>query len=204
MIDPADKQTEALPLEPQKRGRGRPSTGQAMTPAEKQRAYRQRLAEQQKSQVPAVQLEKVRSTAAEYLEKLGQQLADAKAETAAAIARAEKAESNVTVNGDTFYNKETVIALELEIVRLRKENKELAQIAQELQKGNVTKYAVNTPKKFEAVLQTRYKGKRRWIDIDRGSKSDMDARARGLNKLAEQGRTDDTYRSIPCMPKDPE
>lgn len=92
MIDPADKQTASLPLEP-KRGRGRPSTGHAMTPAEKQRAYRQRLADQQKSQVPAVLLEKTRSTAAEYLEKLGQQLADAKAEAAAAIARAEKAEN---------------------------------------------------------------------------------------------------------------
>lgn len=42
MIDPADKQTAALPLEP-KRGRGRPATGQAMTPAEKQRAYRERI-----------------------------------------------------------------------------------------------------------------------------------------------------------------
>jgi len=95
MIDPADKQTAELPLEQPKRGRGRPSTGQAMTPAEKQRAYRQRLADQQKSQVPAVQLEKVRSTAAEYLEKLGQQLADAKAEAATAIIRAEKAEAEL-------------------------------------------------------------------------------------------------------------
>lgn len=43
MIDPADKQTESLPLEQPKRGRGRPTTGQAMTPAEKQRAYRERL-----------------------------------------------------------------------------------------------------------------------------------------------------------------
>lgn len=45
MIDPTDKQTVALPLEttPVKRSRGRPSTGKAMTPAEKQRAYRERL-----------------------------------------------------------------------------------------------------------------------------------------------------------------
>lgn len=44
MIDPTDKQTQALPLDeqPAKRKRGRPATGKAMTPAEKQRAYRER------------------------------------------------------------------------------------------------------------------------------------------------------------------
>lgn len=42
MIDPADKETQSLPLEQPKRGRGRPSTGQAMTPAQKQKAYRDR------------------------------------------------------------------------------------------------------------------------------------------------------------------
>lgn len=44
MIDPADKQTQAIPLDeqPAKRKRGRPATGKAMTPAEKQRAYRER------------------------------------------------------------------------------------------------------------------------------------------------------------------
>lgn len=44
MIDPADQQTQALPLEekPAKKRRGRPATGKAMTPAEKQRAYRER------------------------------------------------------------------------------------------------------------------------------------------------------------------
>lgn len=44
MIDPTDKATLALPLDesPQRKRRGRPSTGKAMTPAEKQRAYRER------------------------------------------------------------------------------------------------------------------------------------------------------------------
>lgn len=42
MIDALDKQTQALPFEQVKRGRGRPKTGNAMTPAEKQRAYRER------------------------------------------------------------------------------------------------------------------------------------------------------------------
>lgn len=42
MIDPADKQTAYLPLEQPKRGRGRPATGAALTPAQKQKAYRER------------------------------------------------------------------------------------------------------------------------------------------------------------------
>lgn len=49
MIDPADKQTQALPMDeqPAKRKRGRPATGKAMTPAEKQRAYRERVKSKQ-------------------------------------------------------------------------------------------------------------------------------------------------------------
>jgi len=53
MIDPADQQTQALPLDeqPAKKRRGRPATGKAMTPAEKQRAYRER----QKSNVTEIE-----------------------------------------------------------------------------------------------------------------------------------------------------
>jgi len=49
MIDPADQKTQALPLDeqPAKRKRGRPATGQAMTPAEKQRVYRERVKSKQ-------------------------------------------------------------------------------------------------------------------------------------------------------------
>lgn len=43
MIDPEGKKTINLPMEQPKRGRGRPSTGKALTPAEKQKAYRERL-----------------------------------------------------------------------------------------------------------------------------------------------------------------
>lgn len=41
MKDHLDKQTQLLPLEP-KRERGRPATGQALSNAERQRAYRER------------------------------------------------------------------------------------------------------------------------------------------------------------------
>lgn len=49
MIDQAEKQTQTIPLDeqPAKRKRGRPATGQAMTPAEKQRAYRERVKSKQ-------------------------------------------------------------------------------------------------------------------------------------------------------------
>jgi predicted ATP-dependent protease len=48
-----------------------------MTPAEKQRAYRQRLAEQRANQVPAVTLEKATARAWTRIEQLEQQLAEA-------------------------------------------------------------------------------------------------------------------------------
>ncbi len=41
MIDHLDKQTQSMDLEP-KRGRGRPATGQALSNADRQRAYRER------------------------------------------------------------------------------------------------------------------------------------------------------------------
>lgn len=49
MIDPSDQLNQALPLDeqPAKRKRGRPATGNAMTPAEKQRAYRERMKSRQ-------------------------------------------------------------------------------------------------------------------------------------------------------------
>lgn len=46
MIDALDTQTHSLPLDEPKRRRGRPATGKAMTPAERQKAYRERLKSQ--------------------------------------------------------------------------------------------------------------------------------------------------------------
>lgn len=46
MIDTLDKQTHPLPLDEPKRRRGRQATGNAMTPAERQKAYRERLKSQ--------------------------------------------------------------------------------------------------------------------------------------------------------------
>lgn len=50
MKDHLDKQTQLLPLEP-KRERGRPATGQALSNAERQRAYRERQKAQRNEKV---------------------------------------------------------------------------------------------------------------------------------------------------------
>lgn len=91
MIDAHDKKTQPLVLEQPKRGRGRPATGKAMTPAEKQKAYRERLAKERANQVPTTWHREVRTAQDERIEQLEQQLADAKGETAAAISREETA-----------------------------------------------------------------------------------------------------------------
>ena len=115
MIDPAGKETQSLHLEQPKRGRGRPSTGHAMTPAEKQRAYRQRLAEQRASQVPAEWHKADRAAQDERIVQLEQQLAEARkdlmlkqTQLAHWIERAETAERELeSRDGKTFWDVES-------------------------------------------------------------------------------------------------
>lgn len=70
MIDPTDKQTQNLPLDstPVKRGRGRPSTGKAMTPAEKQRAYRERMKNEGRERYLERQITELREKLEDYME----------------------------------------------------------------------------------------------------------------------------------------
>lgn len=120
MKDQADKQTQPLALEQPKRGRGRPATGAAMTPAEKQKAYRERqkasqleIQERAKAGKLTV-LEATRKALDENCKELEKQYRVSKEATA----RAERAEAD--------------------FVTLRKKlDKALATI-QELKKGNVT------------------------------------------------------------------
>lgn len=72
MIDQLDTQTHPLPLDtPIKRKRGRPVTGKAMTPAEKQKAYRERLkARQHASQCQAAGVENNHSRMKEELREM--------------------------------------------------------------------------------------------------------------------------------------
>lgn len=175
MIDLADNQTQTLPLEQPKRGRGRPATGKAMSPAEKQKAYRERQATQQKTQEPAVLLDKMRSTTSEYLEKLEQQLTAAKKETAAAISRAEEAEAN--------------------FVTLRKKlDKALATI-QELKKGNVTEI------KSLWDIESRKTGKRTWEKVAGYAWTDRNAAEKFIQEATQSGSTLN-YRVVPVkVPK---
>jgi hypothetical protein len=95
MIDPAEKQTQPLALEQPKRGRGRPATGAAMTPAEKQKAYRQRLAEQRANQVPAAWHKADRAAQDERIVQLERDLAEKKTLLDYWIDRAKAAELQV-------------------------------------------------------------------------------------------------------------
>lgn len=95
MIDTADKQTAYLPLEQPKRGRGRPATGAALTAAEKQKAYRERQKAKQEELEREMHNAYATSRVDEFVnEDLFEELETAKAEAAAAVARAEQAEAD--------------------------------------------------------------------------------------------------------------
>ncbi len=85
MIDPADQQTQSLPLDeqPAKRRRGRPATGNAMTPAERQKAYRERMKSQREETERELHNAYATSRVDEsYSEDLWQELEQAKAKIA--------------------------------------------------------------------------------------------------------------------------
>lgn len=69
MIDHLDKQTQPLPLE-QKRGRGRPATGQALSNAERQRRYREAQKAQRNENMQKEVAEDLRAELAKALEEV--------------------------------------------------------------------------------------------------------------------------------------
>lgn len=92
MIDHLDKQTQPLPLD-QKRGRGRPATGKALSNAERQRAYRERQKAQrnEKSETHEVPYEEVVAIAQE----LGERCKAAEAKLRVELELGEKARKRV-------------------------------------------------------------------------------------------------------------
>lgn len=92
MIDHLDKQTQPLPLE-QKRGRGRPATGQALSNAERQRRYReaQKAQRNEKSENHEVPYEEVVAIAQE----LGKRCEAAEAKIRVEMELGEKARKRV-------------------------------------------------------------------------------------------------------------
>ena len=69
MIDHLDKKTQTLPLE-QKRGRGRPATGQPLSNAERQRRYREAQKAQRNENMHKEVAEDLRAELAKALERI--------------------------------------------------------------------------------------------------------------------------------------
>lgn len=93
MIDHMDKQTQPMDLE-QKRGRGRPATGQALSNADRQRAYRERQKAQRNEKGGSPEWEDVRKLT-KYIDDLGEQLAEAINRAQAAEAKAKELETEL-------------------------------------------------------------------------------------------------------------
>lgn len=88
MIDHLDKQTQPMDLE-QKRGRGRPATGKALSNADRQRAYRERQKAQRNEKGAGPEWEDVRKLT-RYIDDLSEQLAEAINKNRAAEDKAEE------------------------------------------------------------------------------------------------------------------
>lgn len=93
MIDQLDKQTQPMDLE-QKRGRGRPATGKALSNADRQRAYRERQKAQRNEKGTGPEWDDVRKLT-KYIDDLGEQLADAINRAQAAEAKAKELEKEL-------------------------------------------------------------------------------------------------------------
>ncbi|EJH4820463.1 hypothetical protein ACWDYW_003601 [Pseudomonas aeruginosa] len=103
MIDPADKQTQALPLEQPKRGRGRPATGKALSDAERARRYRankkNRDAQPSRKEPPSIPADGVKEIldgwqcTQKELDQALQRIAELEAELASRVTKNEETEA---------------------------------------------------------------------------------------------------------------
>jgi len=172
MIDPADQQTQALPLDeqPAKKRRGRPATGKAMTPAEKQRAYRERL----------------KSNVTDSMHK--QVAEDLRAELAKALERIEELEAESKKRARTIVEQARMIqeADSVLIRRVEMAEAERDAMAKELDKAKV-KATKAGPTKRRYVLQFRYEDANgmHWHDDktgDYGSKKRAEDACKRMNE----------------------
>ena len=172
MIDPADQQTQALPLDeqPTKRRRGRPATGKAMTPAEKQRAYRERL----------------KSNVTDNMHK--QVAEDLRAELAKALERIEELEAESRKRARTIVEQARMIQ-EADSVLIKRVEMAVAErdaMAKELVKVKA-KAAKAGPTKRRYVLQFKYDNAEgmHWHDDktgDYGSKKEAEKACKRMNE----------------------
>lgn len=156
MIDAKDKGTQALPLEemPIKRKRGRPSTGKAMTPAEKQRAYRERQ-KQSRDQKETPQDQAAIQAMSNEMGILIVELNEAKEELRELRLRLHVSEKKWQLLLDS--NEKLV-----ETVRSQKE--QLESRDQNSNSGNVTN--LEAPGEGVWTVQFKLKGSRSWYDCD--------------------------------------
>ncbi len=165
MIDHLDKQIQPLPLE-QKRGRGRPATGKALSNAERQRRYREAQKAQRNENMQKEVAEDLRAELAKALEEVENLREMARAE----FKRAEGLKGQVVDMG-----------------------LKIAQLEYEVKKLKKTKAG---PTKHRYVLQYRYVDAygEHWQDDstgDFGSKKKAEEMCRMMNK---EGVSDTEWR----------
>ncbi len=172
MIDHLDKQTQPMDLE-QKRGRGRPATGQALSNAERQRAYRER----QKAQ-------RNENTHKDVAEDLRQMLAQA-------IERAELAEQEIEVMKLTAENDRKDLALK--DMQLREWIRRAEEAERELESRN--------GKDFWQVEMCA-KGKRTWMTVGGEGSAPFESKAAAeafMERMKNDGATPEwKWRVVPA------
>lgn len=172
MIDHMDKQTQPMDLEP-KRGRGRPATGQALSNADRQRAYRERQKAQRNENTH-------RDVAKDLREMLAQ-----------AIERAELAEQEVEVMKLTAENDRKDLALK--DLQLREWIRRAEEAERELEQRN--------GKTFWHVEMCE-KGKRTWKRVGGEDTQPFESKASAeafMEKMKNDGATPEwKWRVVPA------
>lgn len=168
MIDHLDKQTQPLPLE-QKRGRGRPATGQALSNAERQRAYRERQKAQRNENSGSEESQALDRLAIEHTEFVKRK----QGEVDQLKARIRELETQLAQRNDN----ELMKRVELAEAERDAMGNELAKAKAKLSKAG--------PTKRRYILQWQDPEKGTWHDDntgDYGSKARADAACKAMNK----------------------
>lgn len=198
MIDHLDKQTQPMNLEP-KRGRGRPATGQALSNADRQRAYRERQKTQRNEKGAGPEWDDVRKLT-RYIDDLGEQLAEASNRAQAAEEKAEQCRLIAVEIGDRCqaaeqHVKELQKDLALKDTQLRSWISRAEEAERELEQRN--------GKSFWHVEMCT-KGKRTWMTVG-GEGSEPFGSKAAAEAFAEKIRSDGStltvgwkYRVVPA------
>lgn len=169
MIDTNDKATQPLPLD-QKRGRGRPATGQALSNAERQRRYREAQKAQRNENIHKEVAEDLRAQLAEALEIID----FLNRKNTELLAQVRKQANELGRNDNELMKRVALAEAERDAM-----GNELAKAKAKLSKAG--------PTKRRYVLQYRYENSEgvQWYDDttgDYGSKKEAEKACKGMNK----------------------